>query len=927
MVAIMQELYCRKLKKNVSLHLAENKTTQTKALMKKLLPLLLFVGALFFSLSNANASHVAAGQIDVLHNDTNWVPCTFPDNYIVNARFYRECSGIDAPPSLTLTVQSTCYGATTYTLDPYSIVTATDTIGGGRELASNCIQGEGVPCTEEYIYRYYNPDGSFNVPLPGACRDWSFSWSVNARPGNNENVNGGTFFVETKINNTFPCDTVVTGATGIPPNDTCINNTSYNSSAIFNDDRPIVTFCVAKSYKYFIGATDPDGDSLAYRMVNPQSASGVPVGFTAGYSVNDPIPVVNRPVDFDGKNGVLTFTPAQAFTGAFAYVAEEWRDSCFVDSIFVNGDSVAIIATKKVLVGETMRDTRIIFGVNCITSIPNFGNDPKDPNNPIDENTPPLFSNSIILNCAATEFVVQMNIALQCNTLEPGGSDFRIVEGTPENPTAIIAIDSALTIGCVNNEFTRFKIKLFEPIGPGDYKLFFKTGDDFNTLQTKCGIDVPEFTSIDITVVDNFSFELDFDSIFVCRPADPAAIATANFDNASFYAWSFEGNPIGGDSLQNQVVDSNGTWTVEVNVKGCDDTDDFYVDITKNRPVIVPDYYLCPEEIDTLMVRLDTVPQGSNHTWYWLNDKTGAFEIVSTQDIFNASSFDRGGFFYSEVTLNNICTTEDTFEISTDLLRANIGRDSTICFNNAYWLYNRVQYKKPEEHTFQWFLDGNELVGQTNDSLFITGEGSYRFEVTRRGICTAVDSVYINVAEELARPDVVCSKVTFERGQIKQTFYWDPVEGADRYDVQEIYSNGGTSDWIPSNGQYGIHHITFGAQAQLLVRAVNDEVPVGASCKYSEVDGAEACEVVVKPTNVFTPNGDGVNDFLTFDLVEIYPGSNLQIFNRWGKKIYEDNDYYNDWTGEDFKAGTYFYVLDINDPSQGILKGTFTILR
>lgn len=895
--------------------------------MKKLLPILLFISGFALFTGQLQASHVAAGQIDVTHNDTGWVPCTFPDNYIVNARFYRECGGISAPNSLTLTVQSTCYGSTSYTLDPYSVVTATDTIGGGRQLASNCITGEGVPCTEEYIYRYYNPDGSFNVPLPGPCKDWSFSWAVNARPGNNENVNGGTFFVETKIDNSRPCDTNVTGSTGIPPNDTCINNLSHNSSAVFNDDRPIVTFCVGKSYKYFIGATDPDGDSLAYRIVNPQSAAGVPVGFTPGYSVNDPIPVVNRPVNFDPINGILTFTPAQAFVGAFAYVAEEWRDSCYVDSMFVNGDSVAVIARKKVLVGETMRDTRIIFGVNCITSIPNFANDPKDPNNPLDPNSKPIFSNQITLNCAATEFVVQMNIPLQCNTLEPYGSDFRIVSGTPENPTGIFAIDSVHTINCMNNEFTRFKVKLFEPIGPGNYKLFFKTGDDFNTLQTKCGIDVPEFTFIDITVVDNFTFNLDFDSIFVCRPADPAAIATANFDNASFYAWYYEGNPIGGDSLQSQVVDSSGTWTVEVNVKGCDDSDDFYLDITKNLPVEVPDYYLCPEEIDTLLIRMDTVFQGSNHTWYWLNDKTGTYEIVSTNQIFNTSSFDRGGMFVSEITLNDICTTEDTFEITTDPVRTRIGRDSTICFDSKYWLYNRVKYKKPEEHEYQWYFDGAILPNDTTDSLFIFDRGTYRLDVTRRGICVASDSVFINVADSLATPDAVCSKVTFERGQIKQTFYWDPVAGADRYQVQEIYSNGTRSDWIESNGQYGIHHITFGAQARLLVRAVNDEVPLEAPCKYSAVDGAEACEVVVKPTNVFTPNGDGINDFLTFDLVEIYPGSSLQVFNRWGKKVYEDVDYYNDWNGDDLKEGTYYYVLDINDPSQGILKGTFTLLR
>ncbi len=899
--------------------------------MKKLLPFITLVVCFFVLNSKSYATHTAAAQTDVIFNDSNYVPCTFPQKYIPQIKFYRDCSGNNAgpPSSLTLTVQSTCYGSTTYQMDPYSIVTGTDTIGGGKVLLNNCITGDDVACTEEYVFRYYNPDGSFNIDLPGPCKDWTFSWSLCCRPGNNENVQGGSIYAETVINNTMPCDTVVTGANGIPPNDTCINNVTYNNAAVFNDDRPVVTFCVGKKYKYFVGATDPDGDSLAYKIVNPLSGPGTPVGFTPGYSVNDPIPVVNRPVSFDEKNGVLEFTPAQAFTGAFAYEVEEWRDSCYVDSMFVNGDSVAFINTKKVLVGTIMRDTRFIFGDQCVTNLPSFGNDPLDPNAPVDPNLPPLFTDAITINCATREFNVRMNVALQCNTLEPYGTDFRIVSGPVENPTAIFGIDSVWATNCVLNEFTNFTIRLYKPIGPGSYKIFFKTGDDFNTLQTKCGINVPQYTALDLTVVDNFTFSLDFDSIVVCRPADPAPIARANFDDATYYSWSYNGNPIGGDSAQTQVVDSNGVWTVNVNVEGCQDFDDFYVDITQNRPVVVPDFHLCPEEIDTLVVRMDSVPQGSNHTFYWLNDKTGLFEIVSYRDSLIAGSFDRGGTFISEITLNNICVTEDTFQITGDPVFVEIGRDSTICEGDQYWLYNMKtsSYKVPEQNTYQWYFNGFPLSGATNDSLFISDKGTYRLEVTRRNLCSQSDSVFINVTDTLATPGVACQQITFENGQIRQRFIWDVIEGADDYEVQEIYENGNRSAWLKPNDLYGIHHFVFGAQAKLIVRALNHEVDSLAACKYSAIGQGESCEAVVKPTNVFTPNGDGVNDFLSFDLIQVYPGSKLQIFNRWGKMIYEDNDYSNTWNGEDYKAGTYYYVLDINDPTQGIQKGYFTIIR
>jgi gliding motility-associated-like protein len=83
---------------------------------------------------------------------------------------------------------------------------------------------------------------------------------------------------------------------------------------------------------------------------------------------------------------------------------------------------------------------------------------------------------------------------------------------------------------------------------------------------------------------------------------------------------------------------------------------------------------------------------------------------------------------------------------------------------------------------------------------------------------------------------------------------------------------------------------------------------------------------VVIPFNVFTPgNGDGKNEFFVFKNLEFFPGSQLTVFNRWGKKVYENNSYANNWNGTDASEGTYYYVLKIKD--RDTLKGTVTILR
>ena len=54
-------------------------------------------------------------------------------------------------------------------------------------------------------------------------------------------------------------------------------------------------------------------------------------------------------------------------------------------------------------------------------------------------------------------------------------------------------------------------------------------------------------------------------------------------------------------------------------------------------------------------------------------------------------------------------------------------------------------------------------------------------------------------------------------------------------------------------------------------------------------------ECEIRLINVVTPNSDGLNDKIVFPNLENYPGSELIVFNRWGKIIYKNSDYSNNW--------------------------------
>jgi gliding motility-associated-like protein len=76
----------------------------------------------------------------------------------------------------------------------------------------------------------------------------------------------------------------------------------------------------------------------------------------------------------------------------------------------------------------------------------------------------------------------------------------------------------------------------------------------------------------------------------------------------------------------------------------------------------------------------------------------------------------------------------------------------------------------------------------------------------------------------------------------------------------------------------------------------------------------------------FSPNGDGKNDVFKI----LHPTTvtvKMDIFNRWGNKVYNSTDYKNDWNGngnqpmqwlgQPLPDGTYYYVIIVYDKLTG----------
>ncbi|WP_144695846.1 PKD domain-containing protein [Chitinophaga vietnamensis] len=88
------------------------------------------------------------------------------------------------------------------------------------------------------------------------------------------------------------------------------------------------------------------------------------------------------------------------------------------------------------------------------------------------------------------------------------------------------------------------------------------------------------------------------------------------------------------------------------------------------------------------------------------------------------------------------------------------------------------------------------------------------------------------------------------------------------------------------------------------------------NCTASDVMSVKVLKPV-SPPNAFSPNGDGINDTWVIRNLSDYPGSTVEVFNRYGQRVFRSDGYETPWDGS-FKGnilptGTYYYVIKLKN--------------
>ncbi len=138
-----------------------------------------------------------------------------------------------------------------------------------------------------------------------------------------------------------------------------------------------------------------------------------------------------------------------------------------------------------------------------------------------------------------------------------------------------------------------------------------------------------------------------------------------------------------------------------------------------------------------------------------------------------------------------------------------------------------------------------------------------------------------------------------------------------------------TLSWIiPGNGMipYDTVNTTYYFTQSQTASNGNYIIIVTDQCLFKDtiIVNIETLNCNLSVPNVVTPNGDNINDIFKINGLENFPNSVLNVFTRWGNKVYSSDNYKNDWKPEQ-NDGTYFYVLEVSDGRK--LNGFFQIFK
>ncbi|MBN2350371.1 MAG: gliding motility-associated C-terminal domain-containing protein, partial [Bacteroidales bacterium] len=268
------------------------------------------------------------------------------------------------------------------------------------------------------------------------------------------------------------------------------------------------------------------------------------------------------------------------------------------------------------------------------------------------------------------------------------------------------------------------------------------------------------------------------------------------------------------------------------------------------------------------------------------------------------------GIYFVTVQDENSCTASrtDTVFFDSEII-AFAGNDTIICYGSTYNLIGSggLLFQWSPDSLFENSTDQIQTITAYYDQTYVL--------LTSTANCYELDTVTIEVFDTVGMhlgPDKYITEgesVELSASDGFISYYWLPAD---------YLSDPATQITIatpPGNQPYIAYGIT------------------SDGCTESDTIYIQLRSIIEEIFSGFTPNGDGINDTWRIPNAYQYENIEVEIFNRWGNRVFHSKGYSSDkewngtYNGKELPIGTYYYIIHPNDGVTEPKTGTVTIVR
>ena len=783
----------------------------------------------------------------------------------------------------------------------------------------------------KYTYNGGNTGGRHTYPAPG-----TYVLSLE-----DPNRNAGIINIPNSVNVPFYIESTLV-----------INPFLGNNSSPQLLNPPIDDACIYQPFVHNPWAVDPDGDSLSYRLDYCKGAGGL---YIPGYTY----PIANNVLSIDAISGELLWDSPQ-LNGEYniCIIVDEWRNGIWIGSVRRDMQITVVACTNRPPVIKPLKDTCVLAGTflsflvyaydpdsNIITLTGN-GSPLLVPSSPAQFLQPVQGTGHVSstfswqTQCShVKKSPYQMNFKAQDD-----GFPVRLVDFESVNITVVAPRPENLTASPSGNNIDLKWNKEICSNAVG-YRIYRRNGY-YGFFPSHCETGVPAYTGyVKIAQLNNINDTNYLDNnngAGLIRGIDYCYMVIAYFaDDAESYA-----------SLEAcSQLPKDAPVMTNVSIRN-----------TNNNSGSLFIAWSKPTELDTLLIPgpykyllyRGSGFNGNNYTLVdsllSINDTTYIDSLINTVD----QPYHYRVDFYNNQPGNKFFV--DSAYRASSIYLSLLPTDNVMKLNwqlDVPWINDYYTIYKENPLTLVFDSIGYSTTLTYSDSGLINGQ-IYCYYVKSSGHYSAGGFAFplINLSQRICGkpvdnqppcPPVLSGSADCEF--ITNYLHWTNPNHLCADDVVEYYlyySADNNTDFTllyhftNSNDTSFLHSGVASIVGCYYITAVDSFQNVSQPSNLLCFD-VDECSLYQLP-NVFTPNGDGSNDFFIpfpYDFVEKI---DLQIFNRWGTVVFNTEDPDINWDGKDkfskrdCSEGVYFYICYVYERRlSGIqkrtLSGTIHLLR